>query len=159
MSKSFKVICTKNSTSDEWPGMEVIGPETIELGISKLIELGIQQYMSPTMLELVIESARLRAIPDFNALNRLEIHYFCSSNDSFDENKDIILQYVPVWRHAFVDEDLKEFYRANNINITIEEVSDPELIGFSSAKALSSLHDPKTTSLADLRKLYDNAVR
>jgi hypothetical protein len=144
MIKSIKVTATKSSNSDIWPLVEMLngytGYTVYNNIISSLLQANITEYIASNAFELITQDSkpcyRWIGVPNLNNLLMISSIYVFSSEESFYNNSDLINDIIPIWKPFFVDDQqLEDFYRQNNITVTIEEIDDPDLSDYIAAYA------------------------
>lgn len=123
MPKSIKVTATKSGLEDRWP---FFFEEEIFKNLRILQDIGVQEYVLNTVAELLLR----RDTFDINNLLFLSNHYFFPTDELFKRYKDIIYNFIPCYKTAFSDNELLEYYALNHINVSFEEIDNPDLTGY-----------------------------
>jgi hypothetical protein len=111
MSASIRVTITRPNTSVVWPFV---------------------QFASVTEANYTVMSQAIDTYLKGDVTNDLTVlvdHYFVS-NDFFAENKSIAHEYIPLWKNTDNSAEVDSYISTNNITVTTEEVTDPDLTGY-----------------------------
>jgi len=117
MPKSIKVTATKSSKEDQWP---FFFDKEVKKNLKILQDIGVQEYVLSDGNNLLFHNDRLL----------LPYQYYFPTDELFSRYKDIVYNYIPLYKTAFSDNELLEYYALNHINITSEEIDNPDLTGY-----------------------------
>ena len=116
MANVIKVTCKKLNQFSEWP---LFLHDEINKSHNILCDAGIEIYYP----KLMFGDGR----PNVNNVLSFDVYFYFPTDTLFDSYKDIAYNYIPEWKPAFSAEDLIAYYDANQITVTIEEVSNLDL--------------------------------
>jgi hypothetical protein len=124
MSKSIKLVATKSSKEDQWP---LFFQKEIEKNLKILRDIGVQEYILPDS-----NSWNLDEWDQASNNNRLLLsyQYYFPTDELFSRYKNIAYNCIPAYKTAFSDNELLEYYSLNHINVTLEEIDNPDLTGY-----------------------------
>jgi len=136
MSKSIKATYKKLNTSDIWPyqrGTSLVNAHVVsDTNHQTLITLGVQIYYS-SFLKAILEASAARELVGtarnlaWNNILEYNVHYYFPTDELFNNYKNMNYSYELWWTaltgHA-------TFLSDNNITITFEEISNPDLTGY-----------------------------
>lgn len=124
MPKSIKVAATKSNKEDQWPLFF-----TPELMKNKKIlqDIGINSYILSSMANYPHTTNTYFLLNDLLLISN---QYYFSTDEMFSRYKDIVYNHIPLYKTAFSDNELLEYYALNHINVTIEEIDNPDLSGY-----------------------------
>lgn len=124
MPKSIKVDATKSNKEDQWPFFF-----TSECMKNKKIlqDIGINSYILSSMANYPHLNNTYLECKD---LLMISAQYYFSTDEMFSRYKDIVYNHIPLYKTAFSDNELLEYYAFNHINVTIEEIDNPDLSGY-----------------------------
>ena len=136
MSKAIKVTCKKLNTSDIWvwqQGTSLVNANVVsDTNHQTLITLGVQIYYSSSMKALLDACAARELVGTaknlaWNNILEYNVHYYFPTDELFNNYKNMNYSYerwwtaLPGWETSFSD---------NNITITFEEISNPDLTDY-----------------------------
>ena len=152
MSKAIKVTCKKLNTSDLWvwqPGTSLANANVVSDANNQiLITLGVQIYYSSSM-NTILQSGNAGEIVGavkhqaWNNILEYNVLYYFPTDELFNNYKNMNYSYerwwtaLPGWETSFSD---------NNITITVEEISNPDLTDYT----LSPEHEYPATFENDI---------
>lgn len=58
------------------------------------------------------------------------VDHFFASNDNFTELREDAYGVIPIWKGANNASDVDAYHTANNITYTVEDITDPDLTGY-----------------------------
>jgi hypothetical protein len=126
MPKSIKVVGTKSGKEDQWP---LFFKEEIKKNLKILQDIGVQEYILSDGNNWNLDEWD-QASNVFDNRLLLSYQYYFPTDELFSRYKDIAYNYIPVYKTAFSDNELLEYYALNHINVTFEEIDNPDLTGY-----------------------------
>jgi hypothetical protein len=121
MFKAIKLTGTRNDPSGVWPS-EIGTPGLERTNTKQLLDVGMEVYVN--------DDYKNNVDTYLSDASSFEAYYVFPTEESYNTHKDLAYSILPPWKSFFEsDAELESYHTMNNLVITLEEISNPDLSG------------------------------